>query len=348
MQGRHTPLRFLLLVAIPLALAQRAQASDPPLLLVGSGTGDAIIAFDERSGKSLGEFVSAHSGGLVEPDALSWGPDGQLYVSSGRSPEQSAILRYDGDSGEFLGVFAAGGGLTRPYGHVFGPDGYLYVSSFLSDQILRYDARSGRFVDVFAQGTGASGGANGPNGLAFGPDGKLYVSTEGSVRGDFPGLPSEVLRFDVHSRQSEVFVAQPKPSADGLGYVSFLGLVFGPDCQARERSCDLFVSDFANDIRRYDAAGKLLAQLPTSYTGTPSHNALGSLAFGAHAQLFSVGFDQGGPDELGAVLRFDARSNRPHPLPGQSEALFVPPTAELLRPIGVLSSASRPRCSHAR
>jgi len=134
-----------------------------------------------------------------------------------------------------------------------------------------------------------------------------------------------------------------------------LGLVFGPQCAEQHgrgraaHSCDLFVSDFANDIRRYDSAGKLVAQLPTSYTGSPSHNALGALALGAHGSLFTVGFDQrDGQGELGAVLRFDAASNRARPLPGQAGALFVPPTAELVRPIGVLSTASRPHCAHAR
>jgi hypothetical protein len=44
------------------------------------------------------------------------------------------------------------------------------------------------------------------------------------------------------------------------------------------------------------------------------------------------------------VLRFDARTNRPRPLARNQGALFVPPTAELMRPIGVLSTASRPDC----
>ena len=321
-------------------------------LLVGSGGDDAIIAFDERSGESLGEFVSSGSGGLIEPDTLSWGPDGQLYVSSGRSPSESAILRFDADSGAFIDRFASGGGLTRPYGHAFGPDGLLYVSSFLSDQILRYDAESGAFVDVFAAGSGEPGSANGPNGLAFGPDGKLYVTTEGSVAGSFPGLPSEVLRFDIRTGQSEVFIAQPEASPDGLGYVSLLGLLFGPDCGERRGrgACDLFVSDFANDIRRYDLQGQLLAVLPTRYTDTtPRSNAIGALALGARDQLFTVGFDQAaGVDAIGAVLRFDADDNRPRPLRPNAGALFVAPSAELARPIGVLSTASRPRCSHAR
>lgn len=349
---RKQILCWLLTSGVLFAVAQPARA-DRAKLLVGSGGDDSVIAFDEQSGRSLGELIPSGSGGLVEPDSMSWGPDGQLYISSGRTPEESAILRYDAHTGAFIDRFASGGGLTRPYGHAFGPDGLLYVSSFLSDQILRYDADSGAFVDVFASGNGAPGGVNGPNGLAFGPDGKLYVTTEGSVSGSFPGLPSEVLRFDIATAQAEVFIAQPDPSSTGLGYVSLLGLLFGPDCDAAGYSrgrCELFVSDFGNDIRRYDLQGKLLAQLSTSYTDTtPSSNAIGALALGAHAQLFTVGFDQRADrDEIGAVLRFDTETNAPHPLKKQMGALFVAPTAELQRPIGVLSTSSRPRCSHAR
>lgn len=345
--GRKPSLPWFLAFGVVLLAVQSAHAQRA-LLLVGSGGDDSVVAFDERTGRSLGAFISPGSGGLVDPDAMSWGPDGRLYVSSGRSSEESAILRYDAHSGAFIDRFASGGGLTRPYGHAFGPDGLLYVSSFLSDQILRYDAQSGAFVDELAHGNGAPGGANGPNGLAFGPDGKLYVTTEGSVQGNFPGLPSEVLRYDIATGESEVFIAQPEPSETGLGYVSLLGLLFGPDCDARrsERDCDLFVSDFGNDIRRYDLQGNLLAQLTTSYTDTiPSSNAIGALALGAHEQLFTVGFDQRDDhDEIGAVLRFDARKNEAHPRAKLAGALFVEPTAELHRPIGVLSTATLPRC----
>ena len=40
-------LRWLLFIAVPLAVTRGAQAADPPILLVGSGGDDAILAFDE-------------------------------------------------------------------------------------------------------------------------------------------------------------------------------------------------------------------------------------------------------------------------------------------------------------
>jgi len=64
-------------------------------------------------------------------------------------------LRYDGDTGNFIDVFASGGGLSLPGGLVFGPDGNLYVSSpgFTTtqpDMILRYNGTTGAFIDTLA------------------------------------------------------------------------------------------------------------------------------------------------------------------------------------------------------
>lgn len=311
-----------------------------PRVLVGNSRGNNIVAYSQAGGLPLGEFIPAGRGGLTDPDDLAIGPDGKLYVSSGADPETSAILRFDRHTGAFLGVFASGHGMHRPYGMVFGPDGLLYVSSFRSDQLLRFDGQTGEFVDVFATGNGQPGGLNGPNGLVFGPDGKLYVATEGSVAGQFPGLPSEVLRFDVTTGASTVFIAQPPPSPSSFGFVSFLGLELGPTCNVPLVGvCDLYVSDFANDIRRYSlTTGALKDTIDTNYTGTiPSGNFVGGLSLGLGGRLFVAGFDLNAEGNPGALMRFNAFSGDPAPALGNSGALFVSPTATLPRPIGVLA-----------
>ncbi|MBW4508313.1 MAG: PEP-CTERM sorting domain-containing protein [Scytonematopsis contorta HA4267-MV1] len=306
------------------------------VLLVGNTKGDNIVLFDEQNGNFLGEFITPGSGGLKAPDNLLFGLDGNFYVSSGDTVENSAILRYNGTNGKFIDTFATGGGLVRPYGTAFGPDGNFYVSSFLSDQILRYDGKTGVFLDVFAQGNRKAGGLNGPNSLLFGDDGSLYVTTQGSVavngKPDFSfGLPSQVLRFDVPTKTSTVFIDQPTPSPDSSGFVSLLGLGFSP-------GDDLFVSDFANDIRRYNSkTGALIDTLSTNYTGTtPSSNFIGGLTFDENNFLYTVGFDnRPNSNNLGAILRYDALSGNPLPTQSNTNAIFVPTSSKLLRPIGI-------------
>jgi secreted PhoX family phosphatase len=178
-------------------------------LLVGNTRGNNVGLYGD-DGSFRGDFIAPGAGGLVDPDALTFGPDGNLYVSSGDS-SSGKILRYSGATGEFLGDFATSG-LIRPYGSAFGPDGNFYVSSFLTDEIVRFDGKTGAFIDVFAAAPKTdrqSGQLNGPNGLLFTPDGRLLVTTQGSVAVADPTKPgafkasfadgwaSQVLSYDI-------------------------------------------------------------------------------------------------------------------------------------------------------
>ena len=326
--------------------------------LVGNTNGNNVLRYNTKTGAFLGEFIPAGRGGLFAPDQLLYGPDGNgdgisdLYISSGNKPANSgqpgasAILRYDGLTGEFIDVFVGdnpntpnvdeSGGLIRPYGSAFGPDGILYVSSFLSDQILCYNATTGQFVGVFASGNQQPGGLNGPNGLFATPDGSLYVTTEGSVArngtADFSdGLPSQVLRYNIYNAQSTVF-ATASPLPENPGFTSLLGIAISP------QNGNLYVSDFANYIRSYDLnTGSLLNAISTNYTGTsPTSNFIGSLAFAPDGNLFTVGFDnRDGSNNIGAILRYDGTTGQPLPLPGNSSSIFVAPDSKLARPIGI-------------
>ncbi|MEO1592266.1 MAG: PEP-CTERM sorting domain-containing protein [Cyanobacteria bacterium J06632_22] len=306
-------------------------------LLVGNTEGNNIVEIDETTGAVLGEFISPFEG-FESPDTLVYGPGGDLYISSGTTLDNSAIYRFDGHSGQLIDRFATGGGLLRPYGLAFGPDELLYVSSFRSDEILRYDGKTGAFVDVFAAGNGTQDGLlNGPNGLLFGPDGALYVTTQGSVADDAGGIEflfeSQVLKYDIATGTGEVFVPQPEPFPSSFGFVSFLGLAVGPE------DGDLYVSDFANGLRRYDFnSGVEKAVYDTNYTQTlPSSNFIGSLAFGPDDDLYSVGFDFAtevdGVTNLGALLKFD---------PASGQRTVVASAVEALRrPIGLIFKSSK-------
>ena len=319
--------------------------------LVGNTRGDNVLIFDASTGETLGELITPGLGGLNEPDTLLFGPDANgdgrsdLYISSGAEPGIASILRFDGLSGEFIDIFVGDeldpnldetGGLIRPYGMAFGPDGNLYVASFLSDQILRYDGTTGDFIDVFAQGNGQAGSLNGPNNLLF-IDGSLYVTTQGSIAtvnsetGEvFPdfsaGLASQILRYDsLETGVDPTVFATPAPSPDSFGFVSLLGLQLGKDD-------NLYVSDFANDIRRYDLeTGELVDTLSTNYTTetSPSNNFIGSLAFAPNGDLLTVGFDV--DTQEGAVLLYENQNGSPvNPL-----QVLVPTDSTLERPIGL-------------
>lgn len=301
-------------------------------LLVGNTDSDNVLIFDERTGKLGGEFIPALSG-YLSPDDLTFGPDGNLYVSYVTDPVTftGAILKFDGKTGALLGTFAEGGSMRRPYGLAFGPDGYLYVSSFRSDEILRYDATTGAFIDVFAAGNGTVNGLNGPNDLLFGPNGDLYVTTQGSVADGLGGITylfnSQVLRYNILSDTptAEVF-QEPTAAPDSTGFVSMLGLAFGPNG-------DLFTSDFANAIRRYDVTtGALLQEYSSTYYGF-----MGNLAFDPAGNLYTPGFNflDG---NIGAISRFDGATGAPLPGQGQTGSVFVPASSSLQRPIGIAYS----------
>jgi sugar lactone lactonase YvrE len=316
-------MRLSLIASFIIASSIAAPAAATTLLIGNTSSNNVVIADTVKN--TITEFIAAGSGGLVNPDDLTYGSDGNLYISSGTNTS-GAVLRFDGRTGAFIDEFATSALLKRPYGNAFGPDGNLYVASFRSDQILRFDGKTGAFIDVFAQGNGQADGLNGPNDLLFGPDGKLYVTTQGSVAngaGDISfDFESQVLRYDINTGTGTVFAQQPPPSTDSFGFVSFLGLATGPDGY-------IWTSDFANGLRVYDpVTTSLLDVYSTNFTGTtPSNNFIGNLAF-ASGKLFVTGFDFS-QNNAGSLLSFDIAA-------GETgfTTLFEDNPA-LVRPIGV-------------
>jgi sugar lactone lactonase YvrE len=134
-----------------------------------------IVRIDVDSG-TAGTFVESGSGGLNSPSALTFGPDGHLYVSSQNT---SSVLRYHGQTGAFLGTFvtAGGGGLSLPWGLTFGPNGNLFVISS-DNRIVQYDGTTGEAIGTFAGGLGPPPGPNlnDPRDLVFLADGTLLVT----------------------------------------------------------------------------------------------------------------------------------------------------------------------------
>jgi sugar lactone lactonase YvrE len=112
---------------------------------------------------------------------MAFDPSGSyLYVASNSSGQ---VLKYNAQTGAFVGV-AASAGVSGPMDVAFGPnDGLLYVLSSGNNRIMRF-TESGAYVDDYVP-TG-SGGMSQTFGMAFGPDGDLYVAAN---------TPSQIMRF---------------------------------------------------------------------------------------------------------------------------------------------------------
>ncbi|MBI1852349.1 MAG: NHL repeat-containing protein [Planctomycetes bacterium] len=211
-----------------LLVALATGSSGTPDLLVVSRFTSEVLRFDGTSGAPLGTFAADPN--LVNPVGITFGPDGNLYVSSFVT---NTVLRFDGTSGAFDRVFASGGGLRNPMSLAFGNDGNLYVCSASTSQVLRYDGTSGAFIDVFAP----AGPLATPIGLTFGPDGDLYVGSFANHR---------VLRYDgtTGSLVGALAIGAPLQSPQDLE--------FGPDG-------NLYVVDsMTQAVLRYDSTGHFL------------------------------------------------------------------------------------------
>lgn len=165
---------------------------------------NSVLRYDETTGALINTFAVG-----LDPAGVAFGPDGNLYVSYGLS----GVLRYDGQTGQFLGMFVA-----PPLGNLsglrFGFDGNLY---FVEDvqinprlflgRVLRYNPSTG-MLDEFVPFT--SCGLSEATDLAFGHDGNLYVL-------DGPG--QSVRRYDGRGNCIGTFASIP-----GLGepyYMTF-------------------------------------------------------------------------------------------------------------------------------
>jgi hypothetical protein len=162
------------------------------LLYVASEANDRVLRYDLQTGAFVDAFVADdpttpqdESGGLSDPTAVAFGPDGDLYVASF---DRDRVLRYDGATGAFEAIVIPSntGGLDGPdLGMAFGPDGYLYVPSYWNHRVKRFDPSTGAFLGD-ALGPGTSPLRN-PREVLFLGDGTALVASEGNDR---------VLRFD--------------------------------------------------------------------------------------------------------------------------------------------------------
>jgi subtilisin family serine protease/subtilisin-like proprotein convertase family protein len=217
-------------------------------------------------------FVPQGSGGLKGPVDITFGTDGNLFVTDFYGGfvhgNREFVKRYDGITGEFKDAFATGpvaygeGMAFGPDGDLysggqrfdgttgafisafaasgrdvaFGPDGNFYVSDVTNNYVRRFNGTTGAFMDNFVP-TG-SGGLNFAWGLAFGPDGDLFVASTRT---------NNILRYD---GATGAFLGVFVPAGSG-GLAGPNMIVFGPDSTG-DGIKELYVA--AGDVRRYDGA----------------------------------------------------------------------------------------------
>ena len=147
-------------------------------LYVASQRNHRILRYDATTGEFLGQFVGpgsgtcpagdpvAGAGDLCGPYAMAFGPDGAFYVSSVvnvPSTHNARLLRYDGQSGAYLGTVASG--FAWMAGFAF-RGGSVFVCGSFDDMtpgaVHRFDLATGAYLGVFA-----SEELQGPHGLLF-------------------------------------------------------------------------------------------------------------------------------------------------------------------------------------
>ncbi|MFO0903247.1 MAG: proprotein convertase P-domain-containing protein [Pirellulales bacterium] len=98
-----------------------------------------VIQVNPSTGQVLSELAPRRLGGLNYAQ-IEFGPDGDLYAANFNENE---VLHFDGISGAFLGVLAAGIGDSYIRSIEFGPDGSLYASGIDSasnfSRVNRYE-----------------------------------------------------------------------------------------------------------------------------------------------------------------------------------------------------------------
>jgi DNA-binding beta-propeller fold protein YncE len=185
--------------------AQSIVLGSDGLLYVCAEKVDRVVRMDPQTWTWVDAFVrddpqtpADENGPLNGPTAAVFGPNGALYVASF---ENDRILRFNGLSGAYEGVFvpAGSGGLDGPdAGTKFGSDGLLYVPSFWNDRVLRYDAQ-GNFVDEFV--SFREGTCRQPRDLVE-HGGDWYVASSANNR---------VLRFDAQGNSLGIFATVLQP-----------------------------------------------------------------------------------------------------------------------------------------
>ena len=115
------------------------------------GAEDYVYLFDGTTGVFVEELVRLFNGVINDGEDITFGPNGDIYVSSRIS---NAVVRINGTSGEIEGVYIEediSGGILSPKGIAFGPDDNLYLVDSSGRRVLRFAGPSFSSVLIDSQ-----------------------------------------------------------------------------------------------------------------------------------------------------------------------------------------------------
>jgi len=192
-------------------------------------SGGHVRRYEPATGALIDVFTNGRA--PAEASGLLFGPDGHLYVSSfdscvmdetGCTGSRGEILRYDGQTGAFLGTFVGPGvgGLSLPGGLAWTPAGDLWVTDANLGAVLRFRGPARADAGAPAPAPGQAGAifaareSTRPLALAVSPGGELFVSTTDAGGGG----AGEVLRFNGTSGEWLATFATVEGGPRGLAF----------------------------------------------------------------------------------------------------------------------------------
>jgi sugar lactone lactonase YvrE len=120
--------------------------------------------------------------GLTSPQALTFGPDGALYVACGGAKQRVVRITFDlafnpQPATDYSGVIGNPAGIAFDYVNADPASAPLYVSDRTANALYRVDRGANPATVQTTTQVAVTGHAlNAPRGLSFGSDGKLYVA----------------------------------------------------------------------------------------------------------------------------------------------------------------------------
>ncbi|MDX1934981.1 MAG: hypothetical protein SFU56_20475 [Capsulimonadales bacterium] len=137
------------------------------------GIGPDTVEIYTPDGEHIRRFIDGNdTPELRAPFGISWGPDGNLYVTASLAYFPFAlgsdyVARFD-SAGRFTGYVARD--VKVPFNVNFHPDGYLMVIEHFYSRVALFDLRTGKIVDAFAN-------ADFCIDIQFGPDRNAYMTS---------------------------------------------------------------------------------------------------------------------------------------------------------------------------